>query len=154
MTTPSRWVGSRLSPSHEAGNAVVEFTWLAILLMVPLVYLILAVFSVQRSAYGITQATREAGRAFVSAGTTQDGIANARAAAWLAMRDQGIELGPNDLRIECSPSPCALSPRTVVHVRIDTAVDLPFLPRMFGRPLVPIHARHDTVVDTYRAVAR
>ena len=53
----------------ERGTALVEVTWLSILLLVPLVYLVLAVFDVQRSAFAVNAATRAAGRAYVLAPT-------------------------------------------------------------------------------------
>lgn len=49
--------------ARERGNALVEFTWLAVLLMIPLVYLMLTVFQVQKAAYAMEAASREAGRA-------------------------------------------------------------------------------------------
>nr|MBA2464590.1 hypothetical protein [Nocardioidaceae bacterium] len=51
----------------ESGSALVEVTWLAILLLVPLVYVVLGVFEVQRASFGSTSAARAAGRAFVLA---------------------------------------------------------------------------------------
>lgn len=140
----------RQRPSDDDGNAILEFTWLAVLLLIPVVYGVVAVFEIQRAAYGITQAAREAGRAFVSAEDTSSAYADAFAAASLAMDDQRLRLRPGQLRIECSPAPCGIVPGTVVHVTIDTAVGLPFLPSLFGHPPVPVHARHDEVVDTYR----
>ena len=56
--------------------------------MVPLVYVLLAVFQVQRAAFGVTEAARQAGRAFVTAGSDRRG-ARARAAQ-LALADQGV----------------------------------------------------------------
>ena len=52
---------------EEQGSALVEFTWLAILLMVPLLYIVLTVFEVQRAAFGVSTAARAAGRAFTQA---------------------------------------------------------------------------------------
>ena len=45
----------------DTGNAMVEFTFLGVLLFVPLVYLVLAVLDVQRASYGASAAVREAG---------------------------------------------------------------------------------------------
>ena len=46
----SRW-------RRDDGSALVEFTWLAILLMIPLVYVVLAAVSVQRAAFATTGST-------------------------------------------------------------------------------------------------
>ena len=73
---------------RDEGTAVVEFVFLAVLLMVPLVYVMLGVFDVQRAAFGVTEAARQAGRTFVTSGC--DG-ARAQSAAALALHDQGID---------------------------------------------------------------
>ena len=75
----------------ERGSAMVEFTYLAVLLMVPLVYVLLAVFSVQSAAFGVTEAARQAGRAFVTAESEAEGRARAAVAARLALEDQGVD---------------------------------------------------------------
>ena len=45
----------------ESGTALVEFVWLAILLIVPLLYIVLAAFETQRAAYAASAAARSAG---------------------------------------------------------------------------------------------
>jgi Flp pilus assembly protein TadG len=136
----------------ERGSAVVEFCALALLLMVPLVYAVLAVFRVQAGAYGVTAAAREAGRAFVTANDPELAERRARAAAAIVAADQGLMLQPDAVSISCSTQPC-LAPNSRVVVKIDTAVRLPFMPAVFaGRELasVALHARHTEVVDRYR----
>lgn len=136
----------------DAGNALVEFSWLGILLLVPVGYLMVSVFQVQRAAFGVTQATREAGRAYLAAGESGAPDDAAFAAAELALRDQGLELEPGQLRIVCSATPC-LTAGESIEFRIDTRVALPFVPKVFGAVAasVAIHARHDEVVDCFRA---
>ena len=48
----------RLRRAREAedGTALVEVTWLALLLLVPLVYLLVAAFDVQRASFGVSAA--------------------------------------------------------------------------------------------------
>ena len=137
----------------ERGSAIVEFSWLAILLMVPLVYVMLAVFDVQRASYGATAATRAAGRAFiiVPAGLSEDD-ARARAfeAARLAMKDQGMELSPDQLTITCSPA--CLEPGSTVTVTLDTEVRLPLIPDALGGepPAIHVSASHTEPYGDYR----
>ena len=57
----------------QAGSVVIEVVWLAVLLLVPLVYVVLAVFEVQRGAFAATAAARAAGRAYVLAPTPAEG---------------------------------------------------------------------------------
>ena len=70
----------------ESGTALVEFVWLAILLIVPMLYIVLAAFDTQRSAYAASAAARSAGRAFVTAPDQATGYARARAAVRLRTR--------------------------------------------------------------------
>lgn len=74
-------------PSGESGNALVEFVWLGVLLMVPLVYLMFGVFDTQRTSFGVTEAARQAGRAWITSGCD---ATLARRAAALALDDQGV----------------------------------------------------------------
>lgn len=133
----------------ERGTAVVEFAWLAILLLLPLLYVILAVFDVQRHAYGATAATHAAGRAFVLAGRSDgESVARARAyeAARTAMADQGVHLDPDALTITCDPA--CLQPGSTVTVRLSQQVLLPLAPDVLGdtRPTIRVTATH---TETY-----
>jgi hypothetical protein len=139
----------------ESGSAVVEFIGTAVLLLIPLVYLVLTVGRLQAGTFAVDGAAREAARAMVTATSSDDGPTRARAAVTLALEDQGFEPGPaldgDVLRIECSADPC-LSPGTTVSVRVRTAVPLPFVPAALRSwvPLeVPVESRYRVAVDRY-----
>ena len=137
----------------EAGTALVEVTWLSILLLVPLVYVMLAVFEVQRSAFAVSAASRAAGRAFAMAPSAAEGDARARAAAAVAMRDQGLDLARGDLRVSCSPDPGAcLTPGSVIHVAVAYPVALPLMPTALGgnTPSIRVEAEHAVPYGTFR----
>ncbi len=134
----------------DSGTAVVEFVWLAILLLVPLIYLVLCLARVQAGSYAVTQAAREAGRAFVT--TTEDGHAGARAqaAADIAFDDQGFA-GAGRLEISCTATPCLTRGETVT-TRAEVAVPLPLLPEAVrgAVPLeVPVSATQVAPVPRY-----
>jgi Flp pilus assembly protein TadG len=134
----------------DRGSAIVEFHFLGILLLVPLVYILLAVLDVQRTSYGVTQAAREAGRIYVATG---DETA-ARLAARVALRDQGVEAGAAEIRLECSTSPC-YQPGAEVTVVVGSTVRLPFVPDVLAGAVsaqIPVEASHVSVVDRYRAL--
>lgn len=133
----------------EEGNAVVEFIWLGLLLLVPLVYILIAVFDVQRGAFGVNAAARAAGRAYTLADNVQQAESRAREAARVALADQGME-GPFSLVIDCSPRPC-LSPGSVTTVRITAQVVLPLAPDVFGdgRPSFRVESVHRVPVGKY-----
>ncbi|MCZ4498763.1 MAG: hypothetical protein JWQ74_1316 [Marmoricola sp.] len=136
----------------EVGTAIVEFVWLAILLLVPMLYVLLSVFEVQRSAYAASAAARSASRAFVTSPDQVAGLARARAAAGLAFADQGIRSGFG-LVVACRPDPDrCLVPGSVVTVRIEARAPLPLLPSFLGgeAPAVAVRAEHRSPYGTFR----
>jgi hypothetical protein len=78
----------------EGGSALVELTWLGLLLLIPLVYVVATLATVQRSAYGATEAARAAGRAFILSPDVVTARTRAFDAARVAMLDQGVPLAP------------------------------------------------------------
>lgn len=138
----------------ERGSALVEFTWLAVLLMVPLLYIVLAVFEVQRAAFGVSTAARAAGRAFTQAPSEATAADRARAAAQLAFADQGLEDAQRAMDISCHPDPTnCLAPGSVVTVTVGYPVPLPLLPSALGehRPSIRVEAEHAIPYGTHRA---
>jgi hypothetical protein len=137
----------------QRGSALVEFTWLAILLMVPLLYIVLTVFEVQRAAFGVSAAARSAGRAFTQAPTEAAAGERAEVAARLALRDQSLEEVRRSLDIWCTPDPGnCLAPGSVVTVGVAYSVPLPLVPSFLGehRPSVRVEAEHAVPYGTYR----
>jgi hypothetical protein len=131
----------------------VEFIWLGWLLLIPLVYLIVTFFEVQQSSYGVTQAARSAGRAYILSPDRETAERHAFEAAQVALRDQGLELRPGDLTIVCKPTPdSCLRPNSSVEVRIGLRVPLPFAPAFGGTPAayVSVAASHTEPFGAYR----
>ena len=151
------WAARRW-PRGNCGNAIVEFVVIGVLTLVPLIYLLLAIFDVQRNVFAVTQAAREAGRAAVSASTVSSGQARAQYAAELALADQGIP--PLGVQVRYAPrgSSCAAAgPATTLEPGQDFAV---CVTRTYTLPGVPgvLTGRHNTVtgrfivhVDRFRA---
>lgn len=137
----------------ERGTAIVEFVWLALLLLVPLLYVVLAVFETQRASYAASAAARSATRAFVTSPDQATGYSRAHAAARLAFVDQGIESHGFTLTITCRPDPDrCLSPGSVVSAEVRSAADLPLLPTALGSntPRIAIDAMHRSPYGTFR----
>jgi Flp pilus assembly protein TadG len=136
----------------EEGSAIVEFVFLGVLMLVPLIYLVMSVGRVQAGSYAVSTAAREAGRAFVTAQPGQDPGNRAEAAARIAFADQGFE-GEGSLAIACSSSPC-LTPGARIETRARVSVPLPLIPA-FARDVVPLEipvsASHLSTVDRFRA---
>ena len=87
---------------RDDGNAIVEFVYLAVLLMVPLVYVLLTVFRVQAASYAVSSAAREAGRVYATADDLDTAGPRAFAAANLVMGDSDMSLRPDQVEISCS----------------------------------------------------
>jgi Flp pilus assembly protein TadG len=137
----------------DSGTAIVEFVWLAVLLLIPLVYVVLGVFEVQRAAYAASTAARSAGRAFVTAPSEAAARPRAQSAARLAFEDQGLAGAPLGLDVTCSPSPTnCLAPGSVVSIEVRSSVALPLFPVILGRhtPRIAVSAVHTSPYGTYR----
>jgi Na+-transporting methylmalonyl-CoA/oxaloacetate decarboxylase gamma subunit len=137
---------------RDGGSAIVEWVWLSVLLMLPLVYVVLAVGAVQRAAFATTAAAREAGRAYATAASDDDGERRAELAAAVVMRDQGVRWAPRGRVVQCGG--CDFSPGSAFVVELRTTVPLPFVPRWLcgHRCLagISVSGRHRERVDCYR----
>jgi Flp pilus assembly protein TadG len=140
--------GKRLD---EDGSAAIEFIGLSVVLLLPVVYVLLTVFQLQRAAFGVSQAAREAGRAYATATSTGEATDRAREAADLAIRDQGVEGDPS-LTYTSAPS---LEPGSRFTVRVDMDVPLPYAGHGKFLGLIPatvgVHSSYAVVIDQYRA---
>lgn len=135
----------------DEGNALVEFVYLAVVLMIPLVYVLITVFQVQRAAFGTTEAARQAARAYARAASVGQGQSQGQAAAALVLKDQGISSGATT-RFTCSGG--CLVPGSSVKVTVTYFVKLPLLGHVFGdrrRGTIRIQASHTEHVDRFRS---
>jgi hypothetical protein len=141
----------RRPTADDTGSAIVEFVWLAILLMVPLVYVVLAAVTVQRAAFGETAAAREAARAYATAASDEEGERRAELAVALAMRDQGVEWQPRGRVVQCGP--CTFAPGSAFTIDIGTVVRLPFVPHWLCDERcvagIPVSAHHSGRIDCF-----
>ena len=121
----------------ERGSAIVEFVFVALVVFVPLVYLVAGFSAVQRGVFAADAAAREAGRAMGTAPDPVTGAQRAEAAAALAVADQGVEA--TDVRVsyvvagqECSATAGGYSPALVpgeeFSVCVTVTVRVPLLP--------------------------
>nr|WP_204263860.1 hypothetical protein [Geodermatophilus normandii] len=92
---------ARLGPG-ERGSAIVEFVFVALVVFVPLVYVVAGFSAVQRGVFAATAAAREAGRALATAPDVASGLARAERAAQLAVADQSVDA--TDVRLSFVPA--------------------------------------------------
>lgn len=147
MTGPQR----QEHGGDDDGSAVVEFVWLVILLMVPLVYLVLTAVSLQRAAFGVTAAARDAARAYATAGSDTEGEVRAEQAVTIAMHDQGITWTPHGRVVSCGS--CDYLPGSSFTVDLASTVKLAMVPRWLcgSRCLagIPVSAHHTERISCY-----
>ena len=137
----------------EDGSALVEVVWLTILLLVPLVYVVVTAFEVQRAAYGVSGAARAAARAYSLAPDEGSAPARARTAAAVALGDQRIPAADVVLRFSCRPVPGnCLAPGSFITVDLRYQVPLPLAPQALGsgRPSVRVEGSHTVAYGTFR----
>jgi Flp pilus assembly protein TadG len=141
----------------ERGSALVELTWLGVLLLVPMLWIVLSVFEVQRGAFAVSGAARAAGRAYALAPDDAQGRQRAEAAARQALDDQGVHGVPLAVRITCSPYPhnCH-SGTSVITIVVASRVDLPLLPSLLGgnAPSFALDATHTVPIGQFQEIDR
>lgn len=112
---------------NEEGSAVVEFTFLALLLMVPVVYFIITIGQLQGGSFAVVGAADQAAKVFVAQPDAKSAHAAAEQAAVIALADFGHEAGQARVSTRCEPADCQ-SPGTAVTVTVNLTVTLPFVP--------------------------
>lgn len=124
----SRRFREAFSAEHrEDGSAVVEFTFLALLLMVPLVYFIITVGQIQGGSFAVVGAADQAAKVFVAQPDIESAQAAAEQAALIALADFGHEAGAAEVSTSCDPADCQAA-GTAVTITVNLSVPLPFVP--------------------------
>ncbi|MGI8867674.1 MAG: hypothetical protein ACR2F6_02175 [Mycobacteriales bacterium] len=139
----------------DAGTALVEFIFVGLILLVPLVYLVIALASIERNTYGATEAAREAGRTFARTG---DASAAAYAAR-IALEDQhagssDLALGATEVGGSCEGSmtaldPSLLAPGNSFQMCVVRSMTVPGIPRFLDPGRNTVTGEFVVHVDDY-----
>ena len=142
--------------ARDEGSASLEFLTVGLLLLVPTVYLVIALSALQNAAFGIEGAARQASRVFVQAESVAAAEAAAARAIEATLDDYGVDPSAVEITITCRPAPSAcLTRRGFVTVRLDTVVPLPGLPSVLGIDLpagMPVSATSTEQVSRFAGV--
>lgn len=160
------WIGRRVTCSGgpDDGGAIVEFLGTTVLLLVPLVYLVLALSRIQAGAYAAELAATEAARGALVAGVSsldhgssvpqavQAAGNRAAASAGLTLEDFAFDPSADAvISVSCTSNPCFL-PGSDVLASVDVEVGFPGVPS-FVRGWLPlsvtIHAEASSPVDGF-----
>lgn len=127
---------------REEGNAVVEFIGWSVILVVPVLYLVVALAQIQATTFAVASAADAASRV-LEVDDSPYAMDNAQLAMQLSLSDQGIDADPSgSLSVTCAHG-CTRGQAAMVEVSV--GVDLPgFASLGIGRDVV--------VVDTERSI--
>jgi len=115
----------------ERGSAALEFILVGLLLLVPLVYLVVALGLIQEQSLGAEAGARHLARAMSTASDEAD--ARDRADRVLASVADQYGLDDVDLAIDCAPAGAACpSAGATLRVTVRTTVTLPLVPPVLG----------------------
>ncbi|MDR1999288.1 MAG: hypothetical protein LBQ06_05020 [Frankiaceae bacterium] len=142
---------------RDEGSAIIEFTFVAVLIMVPLVYLVVAVAAIQRTSAAAGDAARAAGRAIGSADTVEEGLARAQAAMRIVLGDGRLPADAGQLRIVPPSSACtdaqiapSLGPGDEYAVCVIVTAAIPGVPSVLRGGRQTAVGRYLVHVDDYR----
>lgn len=143
------FVLERQGRGDERGSAVVEFTFLALLLMVPLVYFVITVGQIQGGSFAVVGAADQAAKVYVAQSDSSTAQAAAEQAVALALSDFGHQADRARMTTTCNPADCQAA-GTTVTVTVSLNVSLPFIPFAEGLSATEVEASATQIVGRYR----
>ena len=124
-----RWSSWSERWRRDAGSAALEFVTAGLILLVPTVYLVLALASIQGAQLAAAGAARQAARVYVQARSEADASAEASRAVRFALDDFGLPAGAATVRISCAPrKDVCLTRLGTVTVTVAVRAPLPLVP--------------------------
>lgn len=147
------WANSFARVRKEDGSASLEFITAGMLLLIPLVYLVVAVGVVQGATLATEGAARQAARVYVESPSQDIAIKRAQQAIDFALADYGLDSKNADVTITCSAS--CLSPESLVSIGVGVKVAMPLVPAVLNldqAAVVPVNAQASQVVSRFHGV--
>jgi Flp pilus assembly protein TadG len=117
----------------DRGSAALEFIFVGLLMLVPLVYLIVALGQIQGQALAVESGARHIARAVATASDVDEARLRADRIAASVTREYGMDAGTVTVSMSCTPAG-ATCPEAgaVLKVRVATRVKLPLAPPVLG----------------------
>lgn len=118
---------------RERGSAALEFILVGLVLLAPLVYLIVALSSIQGQALGAEAGARHVARAIAAADDAADAGRRADLVLASIVEEYGLDPGAVSMSVACRPAAteCPSAGATLV-VTLRTTVALPLVPPVLG----------------------
>lgn len=150
MRRSRRWAERLVA---DEGSASIEFLTVGMLLLVPTVYLVIALSSIQSASFAVEGAARQASRVYVQADSVAEAEAAAERAIEVTLADYGLDASDAEVTIGCRPDPSdCLTRRGFVTITISTVAPLPLFPAVLGMdvpPGIPIDAASTEQVSRF-----
>lgn len=134
----------RLSGRDDEGSAALEFITVGVILLVPLIYLVIALGAIQEQTFGAEAAARHIARVIARAPDAETAAERSDAVLAGIVGEYGLDEDAVDLTLACMPRSveCPSAGATVV-VTVATRVRLPLVPEVLGldrSTAVPVQA--------------
>lgn len=119
-------------PPRDAGSAALEFILVGLILLVPIVYLIVALGAIQEQALGVEAGARHLARTIASADDAASADASAERVLASIAAEYGIDREALTIEITCSGSSTCPEAGATLLVTLSTRVALPLVPSVLG----------------------
>lgn len=141
----------RSAAGGEGGSAVVEFVFLGLILLVPVVYFVITVAALQGASFAAAGAADHAVKTFAQAKDDASARAAAEASVRVALSDFGLAEHSARLEVSCDRSPC-LQAGAAVRAAVHVEVPLPLSPVSsgFGLAVGRVEASATQIVGRFR----
>ncbi|MCL6423914.1 hypothetical protein Bequi_11085 [Brachybacterium sp. JHP9] len=140
----------RGAAAQERGSALIEFVVLAVVLLIPCLYLVITLGSVQSAVFAADVLARDAARIHATQSDPVQADARVQRLQSQLLEDYGLD-PDQSLEVLCSASPCA-TPGGQVTVSVSISVPIPGLGPLLGEggPF-RVRSSHLVEVDQFRA---
>ncbi len=116
----------------QEGSASVEFIFAGLVLLVPIVYLVVALGVIQAHTLGVQAASRHIARAVATAPDAETADRRASVIALSIAGEYGVSAQSLEVDIDCAaPAPCPSAGELFV-VRVESEAELPLVPPVLG----------------------
>ena len=139
--------------TNDEGSASLEFITAGMLLLIPLVYLVVALGAVQGATLATEGAARQAARVYVESPDTETAVKRAQQAIDFALADYGLDSKNADVTITCSAG--CLEPESLVSIGVGVKVEMPLVPAVLNldhAAVVPVTSQASQVVSRFHGV--
>ncbi len=108
----------------DSGRAIIELILLAVVVMIPIIYLLIAVLRVQATTFAVSQAARDAATVLDNAPTVATGLERAKAVALVALSDQNVPADGLTIRFVQPGDDCISGPERQPDLQAGSTYDV------------------------------